>query len=50
MTNTSGTSGAPASADHQPRGGSSRSAAEASADHQHWFEPVAEHLGGAYLR
>ncbi len=25
-------------------------AAEASPDHQHWFEPVAEHLGEAYLR
>jgi len=23
---------------------------EASPDHQHWFEPIAEHLGGAYLR
>ncbi|MEO6157034.1 MAG: class I SAM-dependent methyltransferase, partial [Ilumatobacteraceae bacterium] len=27
-----------------------RSAAEASPDHQHWFEPIAEHLGAAYLR
>jgi cyclopropane fatty-acyl-phospholipid synthase-like methyltransferase len=25
-------------------------AAEASPDHLHWFEAVAEHLGGAYLR
>ena len=24
--------------------------AEASEDHQHWFEPIAEHLGSAYLR
>jgi len=39
----------PASPDRQP-GGSSRSAAEASPDQQHWFEPVAEHLGAAYLR
>ncbi|MBI4934099.1 MAG: methyltransferase domain-containing protein [Actinobacteria bacterium] len=39
--------GAPA---EDPHGGSSRSEAEASPDHQHWFEPVAEHLGSAYLR
>jgi SAM-dependent methyltransferase len=25
-------------------------AAEASPDHRHWFEPIAEHLGAAYLR
>jgi SAM-dependent methyltransferase len=31
-------------------GGSRRSEAEPSPDHQHWFEPVAEHLGRAYLR
>jgi SAM-dependent methyltransferase len=52
-------SGAEASPDHQrgegsasdePHGGSSRSGAEASPDHQHWFEPVADHLGAAYLR
>ena len=24
--------------------------AETSEDHQHWFEPIAEHLGSAYLR
>ena len=24
--------------------------AEASPDHQHWFEPIAEHMGEAYLR
>ena len=24
--------------------------AEASPDHQHWFEPIAAHLGSAYLR
>jgi SAM-dependent methyltransferase len=24
--------------------------ADASPDHQHWFEPIAEHLGSAYLR
>jgi SAM-dependent methyltransferase len=41
---------AEASPDHQQRRGSSRSEAEASHDHQHWFEPVAEHLGKAYLR
>jgi SAM-dependent methyltransferase len=29
---------------------SSRSEAEAPEAHQHWFEPVAEHLGAAYLR
>jgi SAM-dependent methyltransferase len=33
-----------------PHGGSSRSEAETSPDHQHWFEPIAEHLGSAYLR
>ena len=27
-----------------------RSAAEPGPDHQHWFEPVADHLGKAYLR
>jgi SAM-dependent methyltransferase len=31
-------------------GGSGRSAAETSPDHQHWFEPIADHLGAAYLR
>jgi SAM-dependent methyltransferase len=31
-------------------GGSRRSAAEPSPDHHHWFEPIAEHLGRAYLR
>ena len=31
-------------------GGSRRSAAEPSPDHQHWFEPIAAHLGDAYLR
>jgi cyclopropane fatty-acyl-phospholipid synthase-like methyltransferase len=35
--------------EHQP-GGRSRSAAEGSADQEHWFEPIAAHLGGAYLR
>jgi SAM-dependent methyltransferase len=40
---------------HQPEsaqgaGGSGRSEAEPSPDHQHWFEPVADHLGSAYLR
>ncbi len=30
--------------------GSSRSEAETSPDHQHWFEPIADHLGSAYLR
>jgi SAM-dependent methyltransferase len=38
------------SASDEPQGGSGRSAAEASPDHQHWFEPIAEHLGTAYLR
>jgi SAM-dependent methyltransferase len=38
------------SASDEPHGGSSRSAAETSPDHQHWFEPIAEHLGSAYLR
>ena len=50
-----GRDGAPA---EDPQGGSSRSEAEASPDqpaiaspdHQHWFEPIAEHLGSAYLR
>jgi SAM-dependent methyltransferase len=37
----------PSDASH---GGSSRSEAETSPDHQHWFEPIAEHLGTAYLR
>ena len=32
---------------HRPR---SQSEAETSPDHQHWFEPVAQHLGKAYLR
>ena len=40
--------GVPSADDDQ--GGSSRSEAEASPDHQHWFEPIAEHLGAAYLR
>jgi SAM-dependent methyltransferase len=31
-------------------GGSRRSEAEPSPDHRHWFEPVAAHLGRAYLR
>jgi SAM-dependent methyltransferase len=30
--------------------GISRSEAESSPDHQHWFEPIADHLGSAYLR
>ena len=30
--------------------GSSRSEAETSPGHQHWFEPIADHLGSAYLR
>jgi SAM-dependent methyltransferase len=38
------------SASDEPHGGSSRSEAETSPDHQHWFEPIAEHLGSAYLR
>jgi SAM-dependent methyltransferase len=38
------------SASDQPQGGSSQSEAEASPDHQHWFEPLAEHMGPAYLR
>ncbi len=42
-----GRDGAPA---EDPQGGSSRSEAAASPDHQHWFEPIAEHLGSAYLR
>jgi len=32
-----------------PDAGSSRRAPEASPDH-HWFEPIADHLGPAYLR
>ena len=32
---------------HRPR---RQSEAEASEAHQHWFEPIAEHLGSAYLR
>lgn len=32
------------------RVGSSRSEAVTSPDHQHWFEPIADHLGSAYLR
>lgn len=31
-------------------GGSSASEADAGPDHRHWFEPIAEHLGAAYLR
>ena len=38
------------SAGDEPHGGSSRSEAEASPDHLHWFEPIADHLGPAYLR
>ena len=38
------------SPDHQRVGGSSQSAAATSPDHQHWFEPIADHLGAAYLR
>jgi len=38
------------SASDELPGGSSRSEAEASPDHRHWFEPIAEHLGEAYLR
>ncbi|MDP2293359.1 MAG: class I SAM-dependent methyltransferase [Actinomycetota bacterium] len=38
------------SASDEAHGGSSRSEAEASPDHRHWFEPIADHLGGAYLR
>ncbi|HEX2782358.1 MAG TPA: hypothetical protein VHN36_02155, partial [Ilumatobacteraceae bacterium] len=39
-----------ASASDEPHGGSSQSEAETSPDHRHWFEPIAEHLGSAYLR
>lgn len=39
-----------ASASEKPHGGSSRSEAEASPDHLHWFEPLADHMGSAYLR
>ena len=34
----------------EPHGPRSQSEAEASEAHQHWFEPIAEHLGSAYLR
>ncbi len=44
----SGQSEAEASPD--PAEWSSQSEAEASPDHQHWFEPIADHLGSAYLR
>ncbi len=47
----SGQSAAEPSPDHRPfSGGSGQSAAEPSPDHRHWFEPVADHLGAAYLR
>ncbi|MCU1399766.1 MAG: putative methyltransferase, partial [Acidimicrobiales bacterium] len=39
-----------ASAGERPHGGSGQSEAEASPDHQHWFEPLADHMGPAYLR
>jgi len=38
------------SASDELPGGSGESEADASPDHQHWFEPIAEHLGDAYLR
>jgi SAM-dependent methyltransferase len=38
------------SASDEAHGGSSRSEPETSPDHQHWFEPIADHLGSAYLR
>ena len=38
------------SASEESQGPKSQSEAEASEDHQHWFEPIAEHLGSAYLR
>jgi SAM-dependent methyltransferase len=38
------------SASDDSPGGSGRSAAEPSPDHRHWFEPIAAHLGDAYLR
>lgn len=37
-------------ASDEAHGASSRSGAEAGPDHQHWFEPIADHMGGAYLR
>ena len=38
------------SASDEPQGPKSQSEAEAIEDHQHWFEPIADHLGSAYLR
>ncbi len=38
------------SASEEAPGPKSQSEAEAIEDHQHWFEPIAEHLGSAYLR
>jgi SAM-dependent methyltransferase len=34
----------------EPQSPKSRSGAEATEEHQHWFEPIADHLGSAYLR
>ncbi len=48
MNDIAGRASAPPGVARQ--GGSGRSAAEASPEHQHWFEPIAEHLGAAYLR